>query len=287
MLDSMDIERERGITIKAQTAALELHGARRRSLPAQPDRHARATSTSPTKSAGRSRPAKARCSSSTRARASRRRPSPTATPRSSTASRSCRCSTRWTCRRPTPSAPAPRSRTSSASMPTTRCPCSAKTGEGHRRDPRGGRAPHAGAARTTRRAAARMIIDSWFDNYVGVVMLVRVVDGPLQRGERIRLMASDAVYGADQLGVFTPSSVAARRALGRRGRLPDRRHQGAPGGQGRRHDHAREEAAEQRRRRRPRRCPASRRSSRRSSPASIRPRRASTTSCATRSRSSS
>jgi GTP-binding protein LepA len=39
-------------------------------------------------------------------------------------------------------------------------------------------------------------------------MLVRVVDGSLQRGERIRMMASDAVYGADSLGVFTPKSVA-------------------------------------------------------------------------------
>jgi GTP-binding protein LepA len=56
-----------------------------------------------------------------------------------------------------------------------------------------------------------MVIDSWFDNYVGVVMLVRVVDGSLQRGERIRLMASDAVYGADSLGVFTPKSVARER----------------------------------------------------------------------------
>src|SRR5947207_5483042 len=37
-----------------------------------------------------------------------------------------------------------------------------------------------------------MIIDSWFDNYVGVVMLVRVVDGSLSKGERIRMMASDA-----------------------------------------------------------------------------------------------
>ena len=51
-----------------------------------------------------------------------------------------------------------------------------------------------------------MIIDSWFDNYVGVVMLVRVVDGTLNKGERIRMMASDAVYGADQLGVFSPKS---------------------------------------------------------------------------------
>ena len=87
-------------------------------------------------------------------------------------------------------------------------PCSAKTGEGIdeileavvSRMP----APR-GRADGPLRA---MIIDAWFDNYVGVVMLVRVVDGTLTRGERIRLMASDAVYGADQLGVFTPNSVA-------------------------------------------------------------------------------
>jgi GTP-binding protein LepA len=52
-----------------------------------------------------------------------------------------------------------------------------------------------------------MIIDSWFDSYVGVVMLVRVVDGSLSKGERIKLMASDAAYEANQLGVFTPSNV--------------------------------------------------------------------------------
>ena len=52
-----------------------------------------------------------------------------------------------------------------------------------------------------------MIIDSWFDNYVGVVMLVRVVDGSLGRGERIRMMATNTVYGIEQMGVFTPKSV--------------------------------------------------------------------------------
>jgi GTP-binding protein LepA len=51
-----------------------------------------------------------------------------------------------------------------------------------------------------------MIIDSWFDNYVGVVMLVRVVDGSLAKGERIRMMATNAVYGIEQMGVFTPKS---------------------------------------------------------------------------------
>ena len=51
-----------------------------------------------------------------------------------------------------------------------------------------------------------MIIDSWFDNYVGVVMLVRVVDGRLGKGERIKMMASGATYNADSLGVFTPAT---------------------------------------------------------------------------------
>ena len=52
-----------------------------------------------------------------------------------------------------------------------------------------------------------MIIDSWFDNYVGVVMLVRVVDGSLSRGERVRMMATNTVYNIEHMGVFTPKSV--------------------------------------------------------------------------------
>lgn len=51
-----------------------------------------------------------------------------------------------------------------------------------------------------------MIIDSWFDPYVGVVMLVRVVDGRLLKGERFKMMASGAVYNADNVGVFTPAN---------------------------------------------------------------------------------
>jgi GTP-binding protein LepA len=86
-------------------------------------------------------------------------------------------------------------------------PCSAKTGEGIDEILEAviTRIPHPrGVADAPLRA---MIIDSWFDNYVGVVMLVRVVDGSLGKGERIRLMASDAVYGVETLGVFTPKSV--------------------------------------------------------------------------------
>lgn len=90
---------------------------------------------------------------------------------------------------------------------TDAIPCSAKTGEGIddileaviARMP-----PPRGELEAPLRA---MIIDSWFDNYVGVVMLVRVVDGGLKKGERIKLMATGAVYGAEQLGVFTPKSV--------------------------------------------------------------------------------
>ena len=51
-----------------------------------------------------------------------------------------------------------------------------------------------------------MIVDSWFDNYVGVVMLVRVVDGRLGKGERIKMMATGTTYNADGLGVFTPAN---------------------------------------------------------------------------------
>ena len=49
-----------------------------------------------------------------------------------------------------------------------------------------------------------LIIDSWFDNYVGVVMLVRLVDGELRPKDRMLLMSSKATYGCEQVGVFTP-----------------------------------------------------------------------------------
>ena len=89
---------------------------------------------------------------------------------------------------------------------TDAIPCSAKTGMGideileaivHKIPPPRGNPD--GPLRA-------MIIDSWFDTYVGVVMLVRVVDGRLAKGERIKLMATGATYNADSLGVFTPAN---------------------------------------------------------------------------------
>ncbi|MFT4100458.1 MAG: translation elongation factor 4 [Burkholderiaceae bacterium] len=53
-----------------------------------------------------------------------------------------------------------------------------------------------------------LIIDSWFDNYVGVVMLVRVVNGRVRPKDRLRLMATGAAHGCEQVGVFTPKSAA-------------------------------------------------------------------------------
>jgi len=53
-----------------------------------------------------------------------------------------------------------------------------------------------------------LIIDSWFDNYVGVVMLVRVMDGTLKPRDKLLLMAAHATYVCEQVGVFTPKSVA-------------------------------------------------------------------------------
>ena len=52
-----------------------------------------------------------------------------------------------------------------------------------------------------------LLIDSWFDNYVGVVMLVRVVDGSLRPKDRIRLMAAGSTHLCEEVGVFTPKAL--------------------------------------------------------------------------------
>ncbi|AOX99081.1 translation elongation factor 4 [Jeongeupia sp. USM3] len=52
-----------------------------------------------------------------------------------------------------------------------------------------------------------LIVDSWFDNYVGVVMLVRVVDGEVRPKEKLQFMATKAQHLCEQVGVFTPKSV--------------------------------------------------------------------------------
>lgn len=52
-----------------------------------------------------------------------------------------------------------------------------------------------------------LIIDSWFDNYLGVVSLVRIKNGTMRKGEKIKVMSTGQVYNADRLGIFTPKRV--------------------------------------------------------------------------------
>ena len=86
-------------------------------------------------------------------------------------------------------------------------PCSAKTGQGVEdvieamiaKVP-----PPKGDASAPLQA---LIIDSWFDNYVGVVMLVRVVNGTLRPKDKVLLMANGSQHLVEQVGVFSPKSV--------------------------------------------------------------------------------
>src|SRR5271157_3935362 len=52
-----------------------------------------------------------------------------------------------------------------------------------------------------------LLVDSWYDSYLGVVVLFRVVDGVLKKGQRILMMGTNAAYEVDRVGVFTPKRV--------------------------------------------------------------------------------
>jgi GTP-binding protein LepA len=52
-----------------------------------------------------------------------------------------------------------------------------------------------------------LLVDSWYDAYLGVIVLVRIVDGTLKKGDRIRLMGTGASYDVDRVGVFTPKRI--------------------------------------------------------------------------------
>ncbi len=84
-----------------------------------------------------------------------------------------------------------------------------------------------------------LLIDSYYDAYLGVVVLVRIIDGELKKGQKIRMMAADAVYQVEQIGVFKPKKVGGRDAGPRRGRLYHRPDQAGRRHQGGRHHHRR------------------------------------------------
>src|SRR6202000_3080182 len=52
-----------------------------------------------------------------------------------------------------------------------------------------------------------LLVDSWYDAYLGVVVLVRIIDGELEKGQKSRMMNADAYYQVEQVGVFTPKKV--------------------------------------------------------------------------------
>jgi GTP-binding protein LepA len=72
-----------------------------------------------------------------------------------------------------------------------------------------------------------MLVDSWYDAYLGVIVLVRVIDGKLKKGMRVKLMSTDANYLVDRVGVFRPEAGNGGRAWPRRDRLSDGGHQGS------------------------------------------------------------
>ena len=84
-----------------------------------------------------------------------------------------------------------------------------------------------------------LLVDSWYDAYLGVVVLVRVVDGVLKKGMTIKMMGTGAAYDVDRVGVFRPKMTEVGRARPRRGRLPHRLHQGGRRHARRRHHHRR------------------------------------------------
>ena len=96
-----------------------------------------------------------------------------------------------------------------------------------------------------------LLVDSWYDQYLGVVILIRVKDGRIKRGQRIRMMAKGSVHQVEQVGVFSPKMIPVGRPRARRDRLHHRGDQDGGGLLGRRHDHRRPHAG------RPRRCPGS------------------------------
>ena len=52
-----------------------------------------------------------------------------------------------------------------------------------------------------------LLVDSWYDAYLGVVILVRVVDGEIRKGQRVKMMAADKVHLVERVGIFTPKKV--------------------------------------------------------------------------------
>ena len=83
-----------------------------------------------------------------------------------------------------------------------------------------------------------LIFDSWFDNYQGVIVLTRVVDGALRPGMKIKVMSNERMFEVMEVGQFTPKRTKGR-AADRRSRVPLREYERSRGRQNRRYPHRR------------------------------------------------
>ena len=80
-----------------------------------------------------------------------------------------------------------------------------------------------------------MLVDSWYDPYLGVVILVRVIDGVMKKGQQIKFMNAGTTHLVDRVGCFPPEDRAADRPRAGRDRLHHRTDQGRRAGPRRRH----------------------------------------------------
>ena len=102
---------------------------------------------------------------------------------------------------------------------------SGKTGLGVEELLAGHHRPRAAAAGQIRRAAQALVFNSHFDTYKGVVVYVRIMDGTLHKGQRIKLMRGGTEHEVIEIGQFRPAMTAVRRTVGRAGRLLHRQDQ--------------------------------------------------------------
>jgi len=59
-----------------------------------------------------------------------------------------------------------------------------------------------------------MLVDSWYDSYLGVIVLVRVIDGQMRKNDRVRFMSNNTIHQIDRIGVFRLDQTGPRHTRG-------------------------------------------------------------------------